>query len=95
MKSPKSDGPPKRWVWRISQRAPLGEWVDLNAPPPPIPPAVPCERPSDLPELASGGWIVSSFDLLRGTEVDASGDTVPDELFDEFFPQEKNGTRPA
>ena len=92
MKSPKPDAPPKRWVWRISQRAPLGEWVDLSAPPPPV---APRERQADLPEVSSGGWVVSSFDLLRGAEVDASGDTLPDELFDELFPPKKGGTHRA
>ena len=92
MKSPKPDVP--RWVWRISQSAPLGEWVDLNAPPPPRP--VPRPQQGEHPEAAGGGWIMSSFDLLRGTEVDASGDTVPDDLFDELFPPNKeDGTRPA
>jgi len=91
VKSPKPDVP--RWVWRISQSAPLGEWVDLNAPA--ARPAASRERRADLPELGSGGWVVSSFDLLRGIEVDTSGDTLPDELFDELFPQKKDGTNPV
>jgi len=81
VKPTKSNDPSNRWVWRISQRAPLGEWVDRTAPPPPSP-----APPQELPEVSTGGWIVSSFDLLRGAEVDASGDTVPDELFDQLFP---------
>ena len=40
----------------------------------------------DLPEVHSGGWIVSSFDLLKGADVADDPDTVPDELFDELFP---------
>lgn len=73
-------------MWRISPDAPLGEWVDPDAPAPP-----PAAGPStgELPEVSTGGWIVSSFDLLRGAEVDSSGDTVPDELFDELFPAYK------
>ena len=86
MKSPKPEIP--RWVWRISQSAPLGEWVDLSAP---RPPAAPRVRQSDLPESASGGWIVSSLDLLHGIEVDTSGETVPDELFHEFFSPKQDG----
>ena len=87
MKSPKQIAidPSNRWVWRISRRAPQGEWVDRLAPPPSPPP------PTELPEVSTGGWIVSSFDLLRGADVDTSGDTVPDELFDELFPP-KDGT---
>lgn len=85
VKPPKPIDPSNRWVWRISQSAPLGEWVDRHAPAPrPAPPA-------ELPEVSIGGWIVSSFDLLRGAEVDTSGDTVPDELFDQLFPP-KDGT---
>lgn len=88
MKPLKPIDPSSRRVWRISQRAPLGEWVDPKAPPPIS------EAPSELPEVSTGGWIVSSFDLLRGTEVDTSGDTVPAELFDLLFPP-KNGAGPG
>ena len=88
MKLPKPTDPSDRWVWRISRSTPLGEWVDLNAPAPSPPPS------AELPEVSTGGWIVSSFDLLRGAEVDTSGDTVPDDLFDEFFPPKDGTTRP-
>ena len=68
----------KRLVWRISDRAPLGEWVD---------PKVPVEPPKkNLPEVSSGGFVRSSFDLLNGIDMDDSPNTVPDELFDELFP---------
>ena len=47
--------------------------------------------PSDKPEaseVTTGGFLSSSFDLLRGTDVhELPGDTVPAELLDEFFPQ--------
>jgi len=86
VKSPKPIDPSNRWVWRISRRAPQGEWIDREAPPPPAP-----APPSELPEVSTGGWVVSSFDLLRGADVDTSGDTVPDELFDQLFPP-KDGT---
>ncbi|CAM5793130.1 putative protein OS=Rhizobacter sp OX=1909292 GN=H7Z15_11550 PE=4 SV=1 [Rhizobacter fulvus] len=69
-------------VWRISERAPFGEWVDPEAPPQP-------ERLSqtDLPEVSTnGGWLVSSFDLLSGTDVEEVETAVPGELFDEMFP---------
>jgi len=85
VKPPKPIDPSNRWVWRISPSAPLGQWVDRSAPPAPGP------APSaELPEVSTGGWIVSSFDLLRGAEVDTSGDTVPDELFDELFPPKRD-----
>ena len=82
MKSRKpQDDDSERWVWRISQSAPLGEWVDLKARPPKPPQTA-------LPEVeTSGGWIVSSFDLLRGVEIEESPDTVPMEYFDELFPR--------
>jgi hypothetical protein len=79
---------PQDWVWRISEAAPLGEWVDRHATPPTIPLASP-ERGTmaDLPEVSTGGWLVSSYDLLSGTDVvDEGSDSVPMELFDELFP---------
>jgi hypothetical protein len=68
----------KRLVWRISDHAPLGEWVDPN---------VPVEPPKkNQPEMSSGSFVRSSFDLLNGIEMDDSPNTVPDDLFDELFP---------
>jgi len=57
----------------------MGEWVDPSAPPEPPP-------KKDLPEVSSGNWTVSSFDLLNGVDIDDSPNTVPDDLFDELFP---------
>ncbi len=74
----------KKLVWRISESAPLGEFVDPTALPP---------TPSDLndrPEVSSGGWVMSSFELLHGAEVTENPDTVPDDLFDELFPPGQN-----
>ena len=80
---------PQDWVWRISEAAPLGEWVDRHATPATIPLASP-ERGgamAALPEVSTGGWLVSSYDLLSGTDVvDEGSDSVPMELFDELFP---------
>lgn len=71
----------KRLVWRISASAPLGEWVD------PSKPVAAPTRP-EVPEVSTGGFLSSSFDLLRGTDVhELPGDTVPAELLDEFFPE--------
>ena len=70
---------PRRLVWRISDAAPLGEWVDLNNPP------VKVKTPVAV-EASTRNWIGSSFDLLNGVDVDDSPNTVPDELFDELFP---------
>jgi hypothetical protein len=73
----KESAKPKRLVWRISDRAPLGEWVDPN-----IPPEAPKKAP---PEPSHGSWTRSSFDLLSGVDVADDPDTVPDDLFDEYF----------
>ena len=68
----------KRLVWRISERAPKGEWVDPSATSEPLP-------TSQLPEVTSGGYVMSSFDLLSGTDIDEDDTTIPGELFDELF----------
>jgi hypothetical protein len=74
-------------VWRISESSPMGEWVELrparSAPPRTTSPL------GDLPEVSFGGWVMSSFDLLNGTDINENPDTVPGELYDELFaPQE-------
>ena len=77
MKRRNQPPPKKRLVWRITENAPQGEWIDPDAPP--------LSGKSDLPEVSSGGWIMSSFDLLSGAEVSENPETVPDALFDELF----------
>lgn len=75
--APKPRGalPTKRAVWRISERAPMGEWVDPDALAPDTAAAPPTE--------ASGsGWIESSMDLLNGADVSEDHETSPGELFD-------------
>jgi hypothetical protein len=78
MNQRKSKAKTKKLVWRISESSPKGEWVDVNAP---------IARPSrnDLPEVSSGGWVGSSFDLLSGADVSDDPDTVPNALLDELF----------
>ena len=54
---------PKRKVWRISERAPAGEWVEADSAPVPLtPPPPPAER-------SNSGWLTSSMDLLSGSDV--------------------------
>lgn len=65
-------------VWRISERAPMGEWVTPRAP-------VIAKSNKDLPEVSYGSWVTSSYDLLDGTEVIEDPDTLPGDLFDELF----------
>jgi hypothetical protein len=72
----------KKMVWRITEAAPLGEFVDPDA-------ATPSQH-TDQPEVSRGGWVVSSFELLHGTEISEGPDTVPAELFDELFRPGKN-----
>jgi hypothetical protein len=81
----KSAKPGRRRVWRITADAPLGEFVDPDAHPPPRPAA-------GDPE--SGGWVMSSFDLKHGAEVSEGPDTVPDDLFDELFPPARATPKP-
>jgi hypothetical protein len=81
---PKSPAPAKP-IWRISDNVPMGAWVDSGSTSPPRPPRI------DLPEVSSGSWITSSYDLLHGTDIVEGDDTtVPAELFDELF-----GTKPG
>jgi hypothetical protein len=76
----KAPQPLRKRVWRISERAPMGEWVD---------PAkdAQCLPPPELPEVSSGSRVDSSFDLLNGTDVieDTNADTIPADLLDELF----------
>lgn len=64
-------------VWRISESAPMGEWVDL---------AESRQRPAaPRPDPGQGAWVRSSYDLLDGVEVLDDGEPVPDDVFDELF----------
>lgn len=70
---------PARRVWRITQNAPLGEYVD--------PDQVAAEGPARplIKQPEPPGWQASSFDLSHGLEVSDETDTLPGELFDELF----------
>ena len=76
----KQPPPAKKLVWRITEAAPLGEFVDPQAQP---------QRPTPeaLPEatVSTGGWVVSSFELLHGADVTEGYDTVPSDLLDQLF----------
>lgn len=80
MATVKPNSPKAKLVWRISESAPMGEWVD---------PAKldDLHLSAALPEVSSGSRVDSSFDLLRGTDISEgdAGDTVPSELLDELF----------
>jgi len=80
---PKTTAPAKK-VWRISQSAPMGEWVSKSAPITPKP-------SKDLPKASPGDtWVKSSYDLLDGTDVTEDPDTLPDDLFDELFARKQD-----
>lgn len=78
---------PQKLVWRISERAPLGQWVDPSA-------KAAGRSPAGLPEVLTGGeWLASSFDLLSGLDVSEGRATVPVDLFDELFPPIKSAPK--
>ena len=74
----KSASAVRRRVWRVSEAAPLGEFVypdELTARPPAID-----------GEPVDPGWRMSSFELTHGLEVsETPADTVPGDVFDELF----------
>ena len=85
---------PGKVVWRISASAPLGEYVhtveerevvsDSQAEPVP-------EVKADVPtgEVPERGWHHSSHELVRGMDMSEEPlDTLPDDLFDQFFKKE-------
>jgi len=82
---------PKKMVWRMTERAPKGEWVDPDL----IAAAAAAPGSKDSPEVSSGGWVLSSFDLLSGTEISDSPGAVPDDLFDEMFPPPGESPKPS
>jgi hypothetical protein len=85
---PKKTTAPAKRVWRISENAPMGEWVNEAAP------GVP--KPSkDLPEVSHGPWVRSSYDLLDGADVTEGPDTLPAELFDELFAPKRDAPKNA
>lgn len=85
---PTGPTPMKRAVWRISDRAPKGEWVGPDdLPEPRAPQAAP------PPEGSTSSWMVSSMDLLNGTDVSEDHDTAPDELFDDVNARQRKPQR--
>jgi hypothetical protein len=86
---PKTPAKAKRLTWRMSASAPKGEWVDTGAPKPPA---------SKLaePEVTSGSWVTSSFDLLNGTDVVEHPEAMTPEQFDALFkPQKERPKSPS
>ncbi len=73
----KTPRPAKTLVWRMTPGTARGEWVDPATIPPPI---------LNAPELESGAWLMSSFDLQYGADIRDVTDTVPEDLLDQLFP---------
>ncbi len=68
----------RRRVWRVSESAPLGEFI--------YPDELPARRVGAEGPPIDAGWRLSSFELTHGLEVsEAPAETVPGELFDELF----------
>jgi hypothetical protein len=81
----------KKMVWRISESNPKGGWVDVDA-------AQSRQGPNevaDAPDITFGGWVMSSFDLLKGLEVSDGHATVPADLFDQLFAPHADGAEPS
>ena len=77
-----------RRVWRVSAQAPLGEMVDIEVAPATPRPAEPDARREEAANEAPPrevGWRQSSLELSDGLEVREDHDTVPGDLWDEFF----------
>ena len=72
----------KKVIWRMSNNAPLGEYVhpgDSDGPSS-EPPAAP------TPPDPKSSWKLSSLELSDGLQVSEQPlDTLPDDLWDEFF----------
>jgi hypothetical protein len=85
---PGTGAPTKRAVWRISESAPMGEWVDPDA----LPELTPLSKAPPR-EASSSGWIESSMDLLNGTDVSEDHDGAPGELFDDVNARQRGPKR--
>lgn len=74
----KSASAVRRRVWRVSEAAPLGEFV--------YPDELAARSATSNSEPVDPGWRMSSFELTHGLEVsEAPADTVPGDVFDELF----------
>jgi hypothetical protein len=88
-----TDAARKKMVWRISDSNPKGGWVDAQAVTEPLPTVA--DKAAEAPDITFGGWVMSSFDLLKGLEVSDGHGTVPAELFDQLFAPRGEGAGPA
>ena len=66
------------FVWRSTEAAPLGEYVEPTH-------TTMDSGAADQPEIAIGDWIESSFELLHGTDVIESPDTLALGVLDDLL----------
>ena len=79
MKPDRPEIHPNAKVWRISEDAPMGAWVDKK-------PSVNTAKSRGLPEIANNSWMTSSHDLLDGSHAsEVPPDTMSSDLFNELF----------
>ena len=90
MRKSKVEAAVPRKVWRITQDAPQGEFVEFVDSKGERPAAPAEARPADAPKILTGppppNWRASSYDLLTGLEVQDFSDTLTSDVFDELFP---------
>jgi hypothetical protein len=95
LKQPKNSPtapPTRRIVWRMTPGAPQGEYVDSTlgtTVPPPDAPELPAAVQEEPAERAERSWLLSSFELAHGLDVIEDEDTIPAELFDEHFNEDR------
>ena len=69
---------PAKLVWRISERAPMGEWVKPSA-------QLKANPAEGIPQNSHGTWVTSSYELLDGADVIEDPSTIPGDLLDDLF----------
>lgn len=73
-------------VWRITDEAPMGTYVDPNE----------AKKGKEPTEVFRGGWVDSSFDLLQGADVADATESISPAQLDELFGSDEEwpNTRP-
>jgi len=84
MKKQKPATHPDALVWRISESAPMGEWVAKGSP---------VRKAAAQESSSTDSWTSSSFDLLNGAEAVDVTDSVSGDLFDELFARAGKDTK--